>query len=146
MKEFKKQTYQHLKTHKGGTRANSREEKNVSRKTQHKFEDWKMTKTVKDSGETIEQMSGDTCATARVLSCRKKVAVQRKAHTTATSAAAMKRSFSLKCRRPPRELELVKSVTRARLTRRHVLFGTFTSMSVSLKSRHTAAAGSDRGG
>ena len=38
----------------------------------------------------------------------------------------MKRSFSLKCRRPPRELELVKSVIRARLTRRYVLFGTFS--------------------
>ena len=75
-----------------------------------------LTMTMPHSGKTIEQMSGDTCPTARELSRRKRMLSNGRLilpHTMATSAATMKRPFSLKCRRSPRELELVKSVIRA---------------------------------
>ena len=73
MEEFKNQTYQHLKTHRGGTRANSREETNESRETQHKFEDWKMTMTMKDPGKIIQRLSEVTRPTGVRAAIRKNI-------------------------------------------------------------------------
>ena len=71
-----------------------------------------MTMTMMREGETMKQMSGSTCPVTVVLS--KRAAPRLKAHTSATSAAAIKRPFFLKCRDVRRDLEHVKSGSMAR--------------------------------
>ena len=68
-----------------------------------------MTMTLMREGETMKQVSGGTCPVTVVLSKRATHAPRLKAHTTATSAAAIKRPFSLECREVLLDLEHVKS-------------------------------------
>ena len=68
-----------------------------------------MTMTVIREVETMKQMSGSTCPVTVVLSKQATRAPRLKAHTTATSTAAIKRPFCLKCRHVLRDLGHVKS-------------------------------------
>ena len=68
-----------------------------------------MTMTMIRDVETMKQMSGSTCPVTAVLSKQATHAPRLKAHTTATSAVAIQRPFSLKCRHVLRDLDRVKS-------------------------------------